>query len=144
MPIGLVSVGVLGALIGTLAGFAGPEPTVTAAFITTSLSVFGGLSAWVLKRFNPLEVIATSLAVLVFTASFAFMLSVSNDWREEESDWRHRKAEILHLKQIEQCSKAESYFDSERVKLGLPPLGPEYYCRKPPWRGMSRTLLNPF
>lgn len=142
---GLIGIGVLGALVGTLAGLSGPEPTIVAALISAVVALFGGLLVWVLRRFNPLEVLTASLAALIFTVSFSAMAIVSNAWRETVSNERHEEAYVkaarAHFDHIERCSKLEKYFNSKRAELELKPLGPEYYCRKPP--GLYREeMLN--
>ena len=138
---GVAGTAALGNLIGGLIGQSGADSTVTAAAITSILTVLGGALVFSgVRGFRSLQSIAMALIILTFYSTYSFAVQEAHSRLIYEAYANRQAADEAHLRHLEACSKAQSLFNKARAFNELEPLGAEYFCRKPPGHEPVSTL----
>jgi len=130
----------LGVLSGWLTGRSGPAHTVSAAVIPAIVSVLGGLGFVKSANEGNYRLLAElTVFVIAFCLSFYAALQYGahqNLTREAEKEalsiHRANEAYEAHFEHLGECSNREFLANLNRTSRGLPPLGPEYFCRTVP------------
>lgn len=123
----------LGVLSGWLTGRSGPDHTVSAAVIPAIVSILDGLGF--IKSANDANYrLLAELTVFVIAFCLSFYAALQYGARQNLTTvWEKETLAIEeHFIHLEDCSRREFLANDYRASRGLPPLGPEYFCRKVP------------
>lgn len=132
----------LGVLSGWLTGRSGPDHAVSAAIIPAIVSILGGLGFVKSANDGNYRLLAElTVFVAAFCLSFyAALLHGAHEnltveaKKEALAIQRAQEAYSRHFEHVKDCSQKQFLSNIERASRNLPPLGPEYFCRKVPPR----------